>query len=466
MTNLTDEDLFDFYARGLHVVKDDGGDPVTVAEKFGQRGVTAIVDIGEIVGALADMAGAEAGKQRKKAEKGIRRAIHRGHQHRTGQLLDEDSLERKGRLNDAVESRLIYEEAREIAKRNRREMLDPSRGIRESMMTHEQLRAEPKLPDLIEGVLPQSSLATVVGSSGVGKTFLGLSVSSAIAMRQPWMGRPTAGGPVLYLLAEGGGGVAKRLDALSDGFYGGRAIEDLLVIRRPFDMTDTTGEVVELRELVAEIDPAAIFWDTLIRHAGGAEENSATGMSLVLGNMEWVCRAGTRTTGVAVHHTGHEGTRARGTSAIYANVDTELTLSGEPSALTLKATKQKDGRQGLIGEFRLKESPHHESIVFEGVAPGQGTPSGEQAARIAEALSHFDRAFGVTGATRPAFVKSLTEWMDVSEASAHRYVGDLIRAGRLTATKGARSTLLALPTTVTFPKDPEPTKKNKKEKNP
>ncbi|MFM9500841.1 hypothetical protein ACKI1Q_45660, partial [Streptomyces galilaeus] len=75
-------------------------------------------------------------------------------------------------------------------------------------------------------------------------------------------------------------------------------------------------------------------------------------MSIVLGNMEWVARAGSRTTAVAVHHTGHEGTRARGTSAIYANVDAELTLSGEASALKLTATKMKDGRQGLIGEFR------------------------------------------------------------------------------------------------------------------
>lgn len=463
MTKLTEDQMHeDVYAHGLHVVK-DGGDPVTVAQHFGSTGLTALYSlptlVTDLIGVTANVGGKKA---RKKLAGELKRAIHRGHAHRTARLLDTDGLERKGRLNDVVEKGLLHAEAAPIIRRTMREALG-ERGIRDEMFTHEQLRDEPALPDLIEGVLPQASLATLVGRSGLGKTAAGLSMAAAIAMNRPWMGRSTAGGPAVYCLAEGGRGASKRLDALAAGFYSGQAIEDLIIIRRPIDMTDTHGEVTELRAIVAEIDPAVIFFDTLIRYAGGAEENSSTGMSIVLGNMEWVARAGTRTTAVAVHHTGHEGTRARGTSAIYANVDAELTLSGEASALKLTATKMKDGRQGLIGEFRLKESPDHGAIVFEGIAPGQGQPSGHQAARVEEALSHFARAFGVTGVSRPALVKSLVEWMSVSEPTAQRYIGDLIKDGRLAAGLRGRSTWLELPTTVMSEIDPPaPVTKSKK----
>lgn len=443
------QSLYDFYDRGLYAAKAVGGDCVLIAERFASRGVTAVIPRKEIESTLLafqcdkDPHIRDSKPARKKFRRELRDAIDRGHANRTGQLLDEDSLEREGRLADIVETGVLRKEAEPKIRARMREALG-ERTISEATFTHEQLRDEPTLPDVIEGVLPQSALATLVGSSGLGKTAMGLSMAAAVAMGRPWMGRPTQSGKVIYFIAEGGSGIAKRLDAISTAFYAGRAIENLIIVRRPVDMTDTHGEVAEIRALVAEIDPELLFFDTLIRYAGGAEENSSTGMSLVLANMEWVARAGTRTTAIAVHHTGHEGTRARGTSAIYANVDAELTLSGEPSALKLTATKMKDGRQGLLGEFKLTESREHDSIFVEGIAPGQGQPSGAQAARVEEALALFVGAFGVTGATRPALVKSLAEWMSVSEASVQRYIGDLLKDGRLVASMRGRSTYLEL----------------------
>lgn len=389
--------------------------------------------------------------EREKWERKARKAYRRGKADRAAYIVDADALQRGAEVAQAEYDYGIRHEGREAFLRSLAAgRLDHT--IRESMSTHEQLRAEPPLQSLVEGILPQRSMATLVGASGLGKTALGASMAAAIAMRKPWMGRATVGGPVIYCLAEGGAGFRARLDAIASGFYGGKSIEDLIVVRRPIDMSDTNGEVAELREIVAEVDPALVVYDTLIRYAGGADENSSTQMSIVLANMEWVTRAGTRTTGLAVHHTGHEGKRARGTSAIFANVDTELTLSGEPDALRLHVTKQKDGREGLVGDFRLKASEVNGAVIVEGVAPGQSQPSGAQAARVEEALAHFVRAFGPTGATRPEFRDALMEWMEVSKPTALRYIADLVAARRLNHEERGRSSFLTLAhAPTTFP---------------
>ena len=457
---LTAEAQHDLYSKILRRAKEQGGVPASEMEQAARYLDRRLYPLERLRDALLDMAASddpelarrlEKKRGRKDAAKDLTRAYGRGARNRAASDLDLGGLKRVSDLAEREYSVGLNLEAHENVKRQKAAERN-GRSIRESMFTHEQLRDEPSLPDLIAGVLPQAAMATFVGPSGIGKSAAMLSVAAAVAMGKPWMGRETDGGPVIYLLGEGGRGISKRLDAASAGFYKGKPIRDLHVIRRPIDMSDTAGEVEELRAIVAEIDPALIVWDTLIRYAGGANENDASAISVVLSNMEWVARAGTRTTGVAVHHTGHEGTRARGSSAIYANVDAELTLSGEPSALKLTATKMKDGADGLIGEFRLKESPLYESIVFEGIAPGQGKPSGAQAARVEEALAHFARAYGETGATRSELRDDLVRWMSVDRSTAQRYIGDLIADRRLAGESRGRSTFLTLSSTpTTFP---------------
>lgn len=60
---------------------------------------------------------------------------------------------------------------------------------------------------LIGGILEQSSLATLYGPSDSGKSFVALSMACAVAGGWNWCDRPTQSGDVLYLCAEGRGGI-------------------------------------------------------------------------------------------------------------------------------------------------------------------------------------------------------------------------------------------------------------------
>ncbi|MFM9587463.1 hypothetical protein, partial [Streptomyces caniscabiei] len=78
----------------------------------------------------------ESKSKRKRLKREIKNGLDLGNRHRTGHLLDEDSLERAGRLSDVVELGLLREEAKPLIRRRLREALG-ERGIREEMFTHE-----------------------------------------------------------------------------------------------------------------------------------------------------------------------------------------------------------------------------------------------------------------------------------------------------------------------------------------
>ena len=60
----------------------------------------------------------------------------------------------------------------------------------------------------------QGSDPVQLDSKDEGKTFIAIDVSFHIALGRPWTGRKTRQGCVVYVAAEGGRGVYKRLAAL------------------------------------------------------------------------------------------------------------------------------------------------------------------------------------------------------------------------------------------------------------
>ncbi len=73
-----------------------------------------------------------------------------------------------------------------------------------------------ELPDpawLIEDLLPEGGLAELYGKPGVGKSFLSLDWALSLAAGVPWLGRPLNQADVVYVSAEGGRGLKKRIAA-------------------------------------------------------------------------------------------------------------------------------------------------------------------------------------------------------------------------------------------------------------
>jgi hypothetical protein len=92
-----------------------------------------------------------------------------------------------------------------------------------------------------------------------------------------------------------------------------------------------------------------IVIDTLNQVMGGASENDAADMGLLLASVAKIQRA-TGATVLIVHHAGKDESRgARGHSSLLAAVDTALEIKDG----TLTVEKQRDGQRGARYGFRL-----------------------------------------------------------------------------------------------------------------
>jgi len=77
---------------------------------------------------------------------------------------------------------------------------------------------EPNLDSryLVKGWLDRGAMSVVYGPSNVGKTFFALDVAIHVAAGQQWHGSRVNGGPVLYIVGEGGWGFLNRVVALQE----------------------------------------------------------------------------------------------------------------------------------------------------------------------------------------------------------------------------------------------------------
>src|ERR1043166_3612319 len=66
---------------------------------------------------------------------------------------------------------------------------------------------------LVDGLIEEGVLAVLYGASGEGKSFLALDWALSVASSRSWQGRQTRTGAVIYVVAEGGRGIAKRIKA-------------------------------------------------------------------------------------------------------------------------------------------------------------------------------------------------------------------------------------------------------------
>lgn len=214
---------------------------------------------------------------------------------------------------------------------------------------------------LVKRVLPQAEVGVIFGESGAGKSFFALDLVVAVARGLPWRDRQTAQGTVAYVCAEGAGGFALRLQALSD--FHGVDLADMplhVLAEAPnlLQKQDVGDLIAGLRALPTL---SIIVVDTLAQVTPGANENGGEDMGRALAH----CKAIHKATGamvLLVAHAGKDTSRGiRGWSGIKGALDVELSVerSGEHRAATV--TKMKDG---------LGEGDEH-PFTLESVVLGQ-----------------------------------------------------------------------------------------------
>lgn len=208
----------------------------------------------------------------------------------------------------------------------------------------------------VKGVIQANSVGMLFGASGSFKSFVALDYALHRAYGMPWLGRKTAKGLPIYLAAEGGAGLMRRIAA----WHTARNMEwrqcPMRVVIQPMQFA---GDAKQLREAIdaSGVTPTDIIIDTMSQTFVG-EENSSTEVARYLAALGSDLRAPYSATVLVVHHVGHNATeRPRGSSAMLANVDFMLGCYRDEKEMvaTVEAFKQKDG--AILGPWAFRLDP-------------------------------------------------------------------------------------------------------------
>ena len=224
-----------------------------------------------------------------------------------------------------------------------------------SRFAHEMANQEP-IEWLIKGVVPKAELIILYGASGAGKTFVALDYAFAIARGVDWRGRRVKQGIVVIIAAEGGKGVAQRLQAYAQ--YHGidlRDVPNLRIITAAPNFLESEDIAEVIAELQAIGDVSCVMVDTLAQVTPGANENTSEDMGRALSNVRLIHRA-TDATVLGVHHAGKDLSRgSRGWSGLKAAADAQIeVIRHEDGSREIHIEKMKDGEDGTRWGFKLE----------------------------------------------------------------------------------------------------------------
>ena len=215
---------------------------------------------------------------------------------------------------------------------------------------------------LVKGFVPRSGVGIMFGASQTYKSFILLSLLMAIAAKEErWGGALIKGhGAVVYVCAEGAGGIRNRIVALRQklGIPPDADLPFFLIEARPrlgVDQGDKAELIAAIRKQVPEGMPiAAVAVDTLSQCLGGGEENGS-GSQIFVGNMTDIATA-FGCVAIAVHHSGRaDDERTRGHSSLDGNPDFQWLVKRTDQGMTSRVTlaKMKDGDRAIAFDVHL-----------------------------------------------------------------------------------------------------------------
>lgn len=223
--------------------------------------------------------------------------------------------------------------------------------MRRKLATAGAIGRRPPPRPIVSGLIYQNSLTWLIGKSGSFKSFVALDVAQHVAADRPWGGRKVWGGPVVYVVAEGAGGMSLRVRAWEE--VNGPSADELIMYPEAVQIMGADWPVFV--ELCREIRPVMVTIDTQARSTVGVNENDNGEMGVAIQRLG-VLQAATGACVLVVHHIGRNGEDARGASAIDGAQDTELRIErkGGPKALRAVLTMDKQKDSADTGEIEIK----------------------------------------------------------------------------------------------------------------
>lgn len=225
---------------------------------------------------------------------------------------------------------------------------------------------------LIYQVITAGQVSMIVGPSQHGKSFFAVEMGMCVARGVEFFGHPAERGGVLYIAAESGRGLKKRLRAYRE-WHGLPATDPLPFVLLPgkfnlYANDEDTDALIEdgvgWHSLFQErfgVPLRLVVVDTFAAATPGADENSVRDIGPVLARATRIAED----LGVAVsvvHHANAGGLKPRGHTSIFANVENVVMVEmndkrtdedGRPMRYA-KVTKQKDAESGKTWPFVLR----------------------------------------------------------------------------------------------------------------
>jgi hypothetical protein len=318
-----------------------------------------------------------------------------------------------------------------------------------AMLTLAQVLALPDPRWLIRPLLTLGALVVLYGPPGSGKSFVALDWALSIAAQfTQWLGFDIVSpGPIVYVVAEGRGGIRKRLAAWLQE-HGG-LIDGVFVILEPVQLLDE-NDINLLLIRITSLRPSLVIFDTFASCFSG-DENAPRDMSAAIAAARQVIRE-TGATVILVHHTGKKGDEERGHSALRAAADAMILLKakrGPDGTTLLSLTNIKQKEDDPFPEIVLRLKP----VSIEASNGGDSATScvlevGPTPSKVAEVLSGGPKlALEVltdrypSGATKREWMAAIAqrggiELEDLAERTFHHHREALQKRGLVEAIPG------------------------------
>lgn len=212
-----------------------------------------------------------------------------------------------------------------------------------TFLSRDELATLPQPKYLVNRMLPAKGTVLFYGESGIGKTFLEISLSCAVASGGDFFGCETTQGVAVLLAGEGYHGIPNRISTWEKRYQQKIAATSLYVT----DDRPNLANAEEVTNLIAAlkakgIKPSIICVDTLATHFPGGNENEAKDVGAFLEGARQLSEA-FECLVLIVHHTIKDGSNYRGSYALKGNVDTLIRVEKSNLGITsIICEKQRD----------------------------------------------------------------------------------------------------------------------------
>lgn len=208
----------------------------------------------------------------------------------------------------------------------------------------------------VKHLVPERSIGFIFGASGTFKSFVALDYALHRCYGMAWLGRKTRRSTPIYLAAEGGAGLIRRIKAWHKDR--GMVWQDcpMKVVIVPLTLK-TQASMLRVAVEETGIQPGDLIVDTMSQTFSG-NENSNDEVAEFLRVLGTELRDGIGCTVWVVHHTGHTATeRPRGASAIIANIDFAFGVFRDDKEMlaTMEFVKVKDEERPPSVSFEMRK---------------------------------------------------------------------------------------------------------------